>query len=158
MRAIARTQTFWQTKRWSAENWKAFIAQIPKKDLFLLLLWGNDKEKALAQDIAQNSPAALAPFLSLKEVLALLQAADLLISGDTFALQAACALSRPVVAIFGPTNPGRNGPFSDADRVAFHEIECSYCYKRSCTDMKCLDQIKPEEVAELCQQRLEGAV
>jgi len=146
----------WETKRWSAENWKVFLRKLPQLDLFPLLLWGTDEEKALAQDIAQEGSAALVPFLSLKEVMALIQSADLVVSGDTFALQVACALSRPVVAIFGPTNPRRNGPIFAKDKVAFHEIECSYCYKRTCPDIKCLGQITPEEVAELCLQRLEG--
>jgi heptosyltransferase-1 len=152
---VANVGAAWKTKRWSAEKWKAFTKELTLADTFLLLLWGTDEEKAMAQDIAQNSAAAMAPFFGLKEVMALLQAADLLVSGDTFALQAACALSRPVVAIFGPTNPNRNGPFSEKDKVAFHEIDCSYCYKRDCPDIKCLDRIEPAEVAKLCVKRLE---
>ncbi len=153
---VANVGAAWKTKRWSAEKWKAFVKKMPQTDIFLFLLWGTDEEKALALDIAQNSSAVVAPFMNLKEVMALLQAADLLVSGDTFALQAACALARPVVAIFGPTNPNRNGPFSDKDGVAFCEIDCSYCYKRDCPDLKCLDGIEPEDVVKLCLQRLEG--
>lgn len=146
----------WETKRWSGDKWKALLEKMPQDDRFLLLLWGNENERLLAQELARDSSAALAPFFSLKEVLALLKSTDLLVSGDTFALQAACALGRPVVALFGPTNPRRNGPFAETDSVAFHELECSYCYKRTCSDLKCLDKIAPEEVAVLCQQRLEG--
>ncbi|HCS49208.1 MAG TPA: lipopolysaccharide heptosyltransferase I, partial [Candidatus Aminicenantes bacterium] len=61
----------------------------------------------------------VAPFLSIKEAIALLRLASLVVSGDTFALQAACALDVPVVALFGPTNPRRNGPFRDRDKVIY---------------------------------------
>ena len=79
--------------------------------------------------------------------MALVRRAFVLVSGDTFALQAACAFSVPVVGLFGPTTPGRNGPFSKQDRVVFHELECSHCYKRTCSQHQCLDKITPEEVA-----------
>ncbi len=96
----------------------------------------------------------MVPFLTVKEVMALVSKADLCISGDTFALQIACAMARPVVGIFGPTNPKRNGPFRSLDKVAFHELECSHCYKRKCEDLDCLNKISAEEVAALCQQSL----
>ena len=150
----------WETKRWFAERWIELIRILNEKnlDLFFLLLWGTDGEKALAEDIHAKTDTAIAPPLSLKEVLALVKEADLLISGDTFALQAACALSRPVVGIFGPTSPKRNGPFSEQDRVAFHEMECSHCYKRKCSNLECLKKITPQEVAALSIQRLEKHV
>jgi heptosyltransferase-1 len=95
--------------------------------------------------------------MTIKEVMALVKESSLLISGDTFALQAACALSRPVVGIFGPTNPGRNGPFSPEDKVAFHEIPCSFCYKRKCSKLECLKKISAEQVASLSLNILKNA-
>lgn len=52
----------------------------------------------------------LLPQTERAEVLALIKGSRPVISGDTFAIQAACALDVPVVGIFGPTNPIRNGP------------------------------------------------
>lgn len=145
----------WETKRWFVENWVKLIEMMKKKELFPLLLWGNEEEKALAAEIQKKTQTPLSPFLSLKEVMALIKESSLLVSGDTFALQAACALSRPVVGIFGPTNPRRNGPFSPDDKVAFHELKCSYCYKRKCVSLECLKKIAPEQVAALGLQLLE---
>jgi heptosyltransferase-1 len=124
----------WITKRWFAARWVELIEMMKRQDLFSLLLWGNEEEKTLAEKVHEKTRTPLSPAFSLKEVMALVKQASLLVSGDTFALQAACALSRPVVGIFGPTNPRRNGPFRAQDKVAFHEIECSYCYKRACRD------------------------
>jgi len=145
----------WKTKRWFPEKWVELIEMIKKKDFFSILLWGNEEEKRLASEIHEKTHVPLSPFLSLKEVMALVKESSLLISGDTFALQVACALFRPVVGIFGPSNPRRNGPFGSHDKVAFHEIECSYCYKRTCPSLECLKKITPQEVAELSLQLLE---
>jgi len=139
----------WQTKRWYPEKWIELIKiiKMEQRDLFLLLLWGNEHEKELAYKIKEKTAVFISPFLSLKEVMALINEASLVVSGDTFALQAACALFRPVVGIFGPTNPRRNGPFNPRDRVVFHKLDCSYCYKRKCSNLECLKRITPEEVA-----------
>jgi len=145
----------WQTKRWFEESWVRLIEMMKSKNFFSLLLWGNEEEKALASKIHEKTLIPLSPYLSLKEVVALVKKCSLLISGDTFALQVASAFSRPLVGIFGPTNPRRNGPFSAEDRVAFHEIKCSYCYKRKCSSLECLKKIIPEEVASLSLQLLE---
>lgn len=144
----------WKTKRWFPERWIELIKRLRKKEFFSILLWGTEEEKSIAQTIGKKTDTPLAPFLTLKEVIALVKKASLLISGDTFALQVACAFSRPVVGLFGPTNPRRNGPFSLQDKVAFHELECSYCYRRSCSSLECLKKITPDEVAKLSLQRL----
>ncbi len=145
----------WKTKRWFPDNWVELINTLKPKDLFLLILWGSEEEKALAEEVQEKSQVPISPDFSLKEVMALVKESSLLVSGDTFALQVACAFSRPVVGIFGPTNPGRNGPFSPQDKVVFHEMECSYCYKRSCSSLECLKKITPKEVADLSIQLLE---
>jgi len=146
----------WETKRWFPERWIELIETMKKKkEFFSLILWGNEEEKALADTIHEKTQIPLSPFLSLKEVIAAVKESSLLVSGDTFALQVACAFSRPVVGIFGPTNPRRNGPFDPRDKVAFHELECSYCYKRACSSLECLKKITPEEVASLSLQLLE---
>lgn len=146
----------WETKRWFAKNWIRLMDMMKGKNFFSIILWGNEPEKALAKEIHDKTHIPLSPYLSLKEVMALVKQASLLISGDTFALQVACAFSRPLVGIFGPTNPRRNGPFREQDRAAFHEIRCSYCYRRKCSSLECLKKITPEEVAALGLQLLEG--
>jgi lipopolysaccharide heptosyltransferase I len=150
----------WITKRWAPERWVELIHSLntDRNDLFFLLLWGNEEEKSIADNIHNKASVPIVPFLSIKDVFALIKKADLVVSGDTFALQAACALSTPVVGIFGPTTPSRNGPFSPNDRVAFHEMECSHCYRRKCETAECLEKITSEEVRGLCLEVLEGTL
>jgi len=144
----------WETKRWFPDGWIATWERLKNNGLFPLLLWGNDEEKRTAQTVSAATGISLAPFLPVPEVMALVKQSSLLVSGDTFALQVACALKVPVVAIFGPTNPKRNGPFSPEDKTAFHEMECSLCYKRTCRTMECLNKITPDEVAAMATEQL----
>jgi heptosyltransferase-1 len=145
----------WETKRWYADRWIRLIEIIRGDRIFPVLLWGNQVEKELAEEVGQATGVVLVPALTLKEVMALIKRAAVLVSGDTFALQAAGAFATPVVGMFGPTTPSRNGPFREQDRVIFHELECSHCYKRVCSRMECLDAITPEDVAAACLEILE---
>lgn len=145
----------WPTKRWFSENWIAVLKDLASEPIFPLLLWGSPEEEAIAQRIHRETGIPLAPFLSVKEIMALLKDTSLLVSGDTFAMQAACALDVPVVGIFGPTNPKRNGPFLSRDKIAYHEMSCSRCYRRSCDSLECLKLIKPEEITPLIRQSLQ---
>jgi len=137
----------WETKRWFPEKWADMLGKIHLSGAFPLLLWGNGEERRLAEEVAAKTGVRIAPVLSIKEVIALLRLASLLVSGDTFALQAACALDVPVIALFGPTNPRRNGPFKKRDKVITRTLECSPCYKHECSTLSCLHAISAEDVA-----------
>jgi len=144
----------WPSKRWFAKSWVEVLSAVKGDDLFPLLLWGNSEERLLAEDVSRQTGVSMAPFLSVQEIIALVKDAALVVSGDTFALQAACALGVPVVGIFGPTSPGRNGPFRPRDKAAYHEIACSLCYKRLCRSVECLELVTPAEVLSLIRQAL----
>jgi lipopolysaccharide heptosyltransferase I len=137
----------WETKRWFPEKWIEVLGKVGLPGAFRLLLWGNGEERRLAQAVAEKTGVSVAPDMSIKEVIALLRLASLLVSGDTFALQAACALGVPVVALFGPTNPLRNGPFQGRDKVVSKALDCSPCYKHECSTLKCLHAISADDVA-----------
>jgi len=145
----------WQTKRWFPDNWVKLIKMLDFKNLTPLVLWGNDEEKQTAIKISEKTGVAAVPFLTVKEVFALIHGSAFIVSGDSFPLHAASALSIPVVGIFGPTNPNRNGPFNKKDKIAFSELGCSYCYKHTCDKLDCLKRIKPSEVARLCRELLD---
>lgn len=148
----------WPTKRWFPERWTAVLKDLPADGIFPVLLWGTDEEKALAEAAAAGTSIPPAPYLSIPESMALIAEAALLVSGDTFALQAAIALDVPVVGLFGPTSPRRNGPFRARDLVAYHEIACGRCHKRDCARLDCLKLIEPEEVTALIRRSLEAHV
>jgi len=136
----------WPTKRWFPERWIETLRRLDRSGIFPALLWGNEEERRIAEAVGREADVPLLPFFSVGETFALLKSADLLVSGDTFALQAAGAVGLPAVAIFGPTNPNRNGPFTPKDRVVYHELPCGRCYRRTCPNPKCLDAVTADEV------------
>jgi len=152
--ALFNVGAAWETKRWRPEKWVEVLKDLKNEPIFPMLLWGTKPEKELALIVSGQTGVPLVPFLTIREILALIKEAGLVVSGDTFALQAACAFNVPVVGIFGPTNPARNGPFRDRDKVAYHELACSLCYQRTCPTIECLKKIAPEEVSFLIRQSL----
>lgn len=147
----------WPSKRWPPERWAGVLRCLKSGGRFPLVLWGNDGEKRLAEEAGRASGVPVSPFFDVVEILALIKESRLVLSGDTFALQAACALGVPVVGLFGPTTPGRNGPFRGKDAAAFHELPCSHCYRRACPEPECMRLITPEEVVVLAEARLAEA-
>jgi heptosyltransferase-1 len=101
----------WGAKQWPAERYGA-VARELGNDRFTLLINHGPGEEKLAQAVADSSGGAAQPVLcSLAQLIALTRRASLFIGGDTGPLHLAAALQVPVVAIFGPTDPARNGPF-----------------------------------------------
>jgi len=144
----------WETKRWDIENFIRLAEMLKRDDRFILFLWGNSTEERLALKACKETGIPMLPFLSIPELMGLISKASLLISGDSFPLHFASAISVPVVGIFGPTDPVRNGPIRSHDRIAFHRISCSFCYKRKCETTECMKKITVEEVFELALQIL----
>ena len=152
---VANVGAAWENKRWPRERWIELLSMTDREGLFHILLWGNAAEREAAQAIGAATGIPAAPFFSIREVMALIAESALLISGDTFALQAACALDVPVVGIFGPTNPARNGPFRPRDKAAGIDLDCRPCYKRSCSTSECINEISAAEVNALIKNCLE---
>jgi heptosyltransferase I len=148
----------WESKRWPAERWIELLPAIAGKDLLPVLLWGNASEKETALAISGRTGVPAAPFFTIPEVLALIATSGLVISGDTFALQAACALDVPVVGLFGPTDPKRNGPFRERDRMAQAPMDCRPCWKRRCPTTVCMSAISAADVAGLVREVLDRDV
>jgi ADP-heptose:LPS heptosyltransferase len=87
---------------------------------------------------------------NLKQLAALLQEVDLLVTNDSGPMHIAAALGTPVVAIFGPTNPKRTGPYGEIHRVIRGSAKCSPCFKKRCImpSHLCMDTISVEMVSE----------
>ncbi len=107
----------WGAKRWPVERYAAVAATLAARGMRVLLNAGPGEE-GLAEAIrAQSGGAAMPCFCSLAQLIALTRRVALAIAGDTGPLHLACALGRPVVGIYGPTDPARNGPFGSPYRV-----------------------------------------
>jgi heptosyltransferase-2 len=128
---------FGAAKRWPAAHFgqlaKAILAADPKAQVALL---GSPKDSAACAEVIAASGAAgmfnLAGATRLDEAIALIARADAVVANDSGLLHIASALNRPVVALYGPTDPDHAPPFSDLAKSISLRLECSPCRQREC--------------------------
>ena len=109
--AILNPGAGWGAKRWPAERY-GFVARALAKDgVRAILNYGPGEENLAREAEAASDGAAKAMKCSITELIALTRRAQLFVGGDTGPMHLAAALSVPVAAIFGPTDPARNGPY-----------------------------------------------
>jgi lipopolysaccharide heptosyltransferase II len=144
----------WETKRWPAEFFAGTIRKLSERhpDLHFAIL-GGASDKPLAQIISSAQPdnsLDLTGETSLPEMVEWLRCASLVISNDTGPLHVAAALKRPLIAIYGASDPTYTGPYTQSDAVLqATDLECVPCMKRTCAyreHLACLRSITPEQV------------
>jgi lipopolysaccharide heptosyltransferase I len=87
--------------------------------------------------------------------MAIVQRAAIVVAGDTGPVHLAAAAGTPVVGLYGPTNPARNGPWSPEDVCISRFDRCQCHHKRRCTAAAwCLDTIAVDEVIAAVERRL----
>jgi lipopolysaccharide heptosyltransferase I len=160
--ALVNPGAAWPNKRWPPDRLAA-IARVLRDEhrLASIVLWGPGEAEAAEAVVAQSAGAAqLAPQTTWTDVLALARGAKVIVSGDTGPLHLAAAVGVPAVALFGPTNPGRNGPWIEPDVSISRYDRCRCHYERRCRfdeSRWCLGTIGVDEVAEAVRARLAAA-
>jgi heptosyltransferase-1 len=150
--AVLLPGTNWPTKRWPAEHFEELVEPLRERfGLASVLAGGAD-----AAELAPQIPGALnlAGRTSLPQLVALLQRASLVVANDSGPMHIAAALGRPLVTMFGPTNPVRTGPYGRPECVVELELPCSPCYRRYCAHQSCLRWLSIEPVLEAAQGQL----
>lgn len=107
----------WGAKRWPVERYAAVARGLAERGLRTLVNVGPGEEPLAEAMVEQSGGVATPIACSLAELIALTRRVALAIAGDTGPLHLACALGRPVVGIYGPTDPRRNGPFGTRFKV-----------------------------------------
>ncbi len=143
----------WENKRWPAVHFAALVRALEKEfpsARFVVVGGGDDvplgdKISAAAPDKVLN----LCGRTSLPEMVELLRLGDLLVTNDTGPMHVAAALGKPVVALFGPTEARRTGPYGQLDNVLRIPLPCAPCMSAACDFAKpqeCLRALPPEMV------------
>lgn len=101
----------WGAKQWPADRYGTVARELSRDGVQSLINYGPGEEEIAAAVESASEGSARKVSCSVAELIALTRHARLFIGGDTGPLHLASALKIPVVAIFGPTNPVRNGPF-----------------------------------------------
>nr|BBH94877.1 ADP-heptose--LPS heptosyltransferase [Thermogemmatispora argillosa] len=153
-------------KRWPIPYWARLLTGLAREAQARLVLTGASGDlpliMAVLQRLEQSTPVLnLAGQTSLPQLAALMQMADLVISGDSGPMHIAAATGAPLIAIHGPTDPALSGPVSPQATVLRSGIWCSPCYDaRSPADcrfhtVQCMKDVTPEQVLALALQRLQ---
>jgi lipopolysaccharide heptosyltransferase II len=151
----------WDNKRWPVENFAALVSLLAQKfseARFAILGDANDKSRG--EIISRAAPERclnLCGATSLPEMIEWIRLCDLMITNDTGPMHAAAALGKPLVALFGPTEPRRTGPYGQLENVLRIELPCAPCLKPICVwknPMECLTAISPATVFERAQKIL----
>jgi heptosyltransferase I len=107
----------WGAKRWPVERY-ADVARALLNRGYCVLINAGPNEVFLADAIYKKTGGGVVPLLcSVEQLIAITRRVKLAIAGDTGPLHLACALGRPVVGIYGPTDPSRNGPYGTRFKV-----------------------------------------
>ena len=149
----------WQSKQWPAEEHGALARALGERGLRSLVTFGPGEEPLAERVVAASSGTAVLSFpTSLLEYVELARRAALVVGADTGPLHIACALGTPVVGLYGPTDPLRNGPFAAGDMVVRRVPPCAPCHRRECArHAQIMQTIPVEEVLAAVLSRLEAA-
>jgi len=146
----------WAAKQWPAERYGKVAATLSKEGLATLVNFGPGEE-SLALAVQSASRGAAQPIsCSIGELIALTRRARLFIGGDTGPLHLAAALRTPVVAIFGPTDPARNGPYGTRS-VVLRNAASQTSLSHVSTPDPCLLEITTEQVISAARRLLGSA-
>jgi lipopolysaccharide heptosyltransferase I len=154
----------WPNKRWPVQNFAGLVRLLARSfsDARFAIL-GNDDDKPLGEVISRAGPARclnLCGRISLPEMVEWLRMSELMITNDTGPMHVAAALGKPLVALFGPTEPHRTGPYGQLGNVLQINLPCSPCLKSYCRYEKpneCLNAISPTMVFERVQKQLQAS-
>jgi lipopolysaccharide heptosyltransferase II len=143
----------WENKRWPAENFAALVRTLAQKfpGTRFAVLGGKD-DQSLGEIITRAEPERalnLCGAISLPEMVEWIRLCDLMITNDTGPMHVAAALGKPLVALFGPTEPRRTGPYGQLENILRLDLPCSPCLKPVCHYEKpeeCLRAIPPAQV------------
>ena len=154
--------TIWETKHWGSEKY-AKVAEHFISNGFAVILIGSQRERAVCEEVAGLAPGAvdLAGMTTLSELAALIRRSAISITNDLGPMHLAVALDRPVVSIFGPTDPFWIGPYRRANAVLHADLECSPCYLRKLKhchhDHACMRSVSAPAVIERAEHILSAS-
>lgn len=141
---------FGPAKRWPT----AYFAEVAKEKLaedWQVWLIGSSTDKPAAEEIQKATNNGCLDFMgetTLLEAIDFLSIADIIVCNDSGLMHIAAALNKPLVALFGSSDPSYTPPLTNNVKILSRELDCSPCFKRTCpfNHFKCLRDIEPQSV------------
>ena len=155
--ALLNPGAAWPNKRWPPDRLATLaVALRDRHGLMSVVLWGpGEQELGRAVAAGAGGAAVLSPQTSIADLVALARGAAVMVSGDTGPTHIGAAVGTPIVGIYGPTRPGRNGPWRAEDITVSRADVCECHHLRSCRRGRmCLLDVGVDEVLEAVERRL----
>lgn len=143
-------------KRWLPAHFAALADRLIGEFKIPIVLVGADSERKIIEEVrkySRNPLIDLCGQTNLRELAVVLDQALFVVSNDSAPLQIAYSLDRPVVALFGPTDPEIYGLKSAHHLIQTQTLACEPCMLAECHNTKsleCLVELDPEKVFEAC--------
>ncbi len=143
-------------KRWNVQKFSFLVQYLVQKNRSVILA-GSEQERDAGRKITQavaRGTANLIGELNIREAAALIARADFVVSNDSALMHLAHELNRPVIGIFGPTDPQKYGPRGSRVRIVRKPLDCAPCESAVCKQDRrmCLDDLSVEEVIRACEE------
>jgi heptosyltransferase I len=145
----------WETKLWEDRKFADLCDRI-RRELGLSVILTGGEAGPLDRIRAQMKTQAvnLGGKTTLRDLAFLYREAALVITTDSGPMHLAAAVGTPVLALFGPTDPARTGPYGPGHRVIRSGLNCMPCFKKHCDTKKCMKEIAVEEVFTAAKEML----
>ncbi|MBS0358342.1 MAG: lipopolysaccharide heptosyltransferase II [Proteobacteria bacterium] len=150
--ALCPGAEFGPSKRWP-ENYFAEVAQEKLKQGWQVWLFGSKNDMPVAEQIqalTNQQCVNLTGRTALAEAIDLLSIVDVVVSNDSGLMHIAAALEKPLVVVYGSTDPRFTPPLASKVEILTLQLPCSPCFKRVCPleHLKCMQDLKPVQVLE----------
>lgn len=147
----------WLSKCWPAERYGELHQKITARFGWRGVVTFGPGEESLGATVVRTggNPAPVPLLLGLGPLMALMRRAKFMVSADTGPLHLASALGAPVIGIYGPTDPARNGPYSSADVVVRNPHASVTTYRREASYSTSMLSITVDQVLDAIGHRLE---
>ncbi len=149
----------WESKLWPTERFAAAADALADEFDVTPVVLGAQEDRGLASAIAQAARARVIDLTgrtSLKQAAEVLRRCRVTVGNDTGPLYLSAAVGTPTVALFGPSDARRLGPYGDGHGKVVAEVECAPCRNRRCRNRTCMESIEPDEVMEAVRGLLRG--
>ena len=138
---------FWKTKLWEEDKF-AKLADRIHEELGIGVVFTGSQFVPLERicRMMRTTAANFGGRTTLRELTCIYREAALLITTDSGPMHLAAAVGTPIVALFGPTDPARTGPYGPIHRIIRKGLSCSPCFRKRCKAPRCMTDISVEEV------------
>ena len=137
----------WETKLWNNKKF-AHLGDLISHELQMKVVFTGSEKETIEKIISSMTTDGvnMGGETSLLDLACIYKKARMVISTDSGPMHLAAAVGTPVIALFGPTDPARTGPYGAGHAIIRAGVDCSPCLLKKCSTKKCMEDISPQQV------------